>query len=52
MQIINQLESVRRGVYAGAVGYININGDLDLAIAIRTMVIKDQIAYVQAKGDS
>ena len=48
IQIINQLESVRRGVYAGAVGYININGDLDLAIAIRTMVIKDQIAYVQA----
>lgn len=48
MQIINELEQVRRGVYAGAVGYININGDLDLAIAIRTMIIKDQIAYVQA----
>lgn len=48
MQIINQLEQVKRGVYAGAVGYININGDLDLALAIRTMVIKDQVAYVQA----
>lgn len=48
MQIINELEQVRRGVYAGAVGYININGDLDLAIAIRTMIIKDQTAYVQA----
>ena len=48
MTIINELEQVRRGVYAGAVGYININGDLDLAIAIRTMVIKNKIAYVQA----
>ena len=48
MQIINELEQVRRGVYAGAVGYININGDLDLAIAIRTMVINNQTAYVQA----
>lgn len=48
MQIINELEQVRRGVYAGAVGYININGNLDLAIAIRTMIIKDETAYVQA----
>ncbi|WP_440897841.1 anthranilate synthase component I [Amphibacillus sp. Q70] len=48
MQIINQLEDVKRGVYAGAVGYINMNGDLDLAIAIRTMVLKDKRAYVQA----
>lgn len=48
MQIINELEQVRRGVYAGAVGYININGDLDLAIAIRTMIIKNRTAYVQA----
>ena len=48
MTIINELEQIRRGVYAGAVGYININGDLDLAIAIRTMVIKNKIAYVQA----
>ncbi|SER90181.1 anthranilate synthase component 1 [Gracilibacillus ureilyticus] len=48
MQIINDQEDMKRGVYAGAVGYINMNGDLDLALAIRTMVIKDNTAYVQA----
>ncbi|MRH44080.1 anthranilate synthase component I [Aquibacillus halophilus] len=48
MQIINQLENKKRGVYAGAVGYINMNGDVDLALAIRTLVIKDKHAYVQA----
>lgn len=48
MQIINALEEKKRGVYSGAVGYINMNGDLDLALAIRTMVIKDQTAYMQA----
>ncbi|WP_226037172.1 anthranilate synthase component I [Aquibacillus saliphilus] len=48
MQIINKLENKKRGVYAGAVGYININGDVDLALAIRTLVIKDKHAYVQA----
>lgn len=48
MAIINQLETKKRGVYAGAVGYINMNGDLDLALAIRTMVIKNKTAYVQA----
>lgn len=48
MQIINDLEQVKRGVYAGAIGYINMNGDLDFALAIRTMVIKDNQAYVQA----
>ncbi|ENH97704.1 anthranilate synthase component I [Gracilibacillus halophilus YIM-C55.5] len=48
MQIINDLEAKKRGVYSGAVGYINMNGDLDLALAIRTMVIKGQLAYVQA----
>ncbi|WP_208591735.1 anthranilate synthase component I [Gracilibacillus suaedae] len=48
MQIINDLEDKKRGVYAGAVGYINMNGDLDLALAIRTMVIKGNQAYVQA----
>ncbi|MCT2538185.1 anthranilate synthase component I [Aquibacillus koreensis] len=48
MQIINNLETKKRGVYAGAVGYINMNGDLDLALAIRTMVIKGNQAYVQA----
>ena len=48
MQIINELENKKRGVYSGAVGYINMNGDLDLALAIRTLVIKNQTAYMQA----
>ncbi|WP_338754601.1 anthranilate synthase component I [Bacillus sp. FJAT-52991] len=48
MQIINELESVKRGLYAGAVGYISSNGDLDFALAIRTMIVKDNKAYVQA----
>ena len=48
MQIINHLEPMKRGVYAGAVGYISITGDMDLALAIRTMVVKDQHAHVQA----
>lgn len=48
MQIINNLEDKKRGAYAGAIGYINMNGDLDLALAIRTMVIKGNTAYMQA----
>ncbi|CAM5262530.1 Anthranilate synthase component 1 OS=Lysinibacillus sphaericus OX=1421 GN=trpE PE=3 SV=1 [Lysinibacillus sphaericus] len=48
MQLINELEPVKRGVYAGAVGYISASGDMDLALAIRTMVIKDGFAHVQA----
>jgi anthranilate synthase component I len=48
MKIINALESSKRGVYSGTVGYISVNGDLDLALAIRTMIIKDDYAYVQA----
>ena len=48
MEIINELEPVRRNVYAGAVGYINWNDDVDLAIAIRTAVIKDGMLHVQA----
>lgn len=48
MQIINELEQQKRGVYAGAIGYISTNGNLDLAIAIRTMIVKDGKAYVQA----
>lgn len=48
MQLINELEPVKRGVYAGAVGYISTTGDMDLALAIRTMLIKDQRAHVQA----
>lgn len=48
MQIINRLESKKRGVYAGALGYISTTGNMDLALAIRTMVVKDEKAYVQA----
>ncbi|MEI4769219.1 anthranilate synthase component I [Psychrobacillus sp. FJAT-51614] len=48
MQIINQLETSKRGVYAGAVGYVSVTGNMDLALAIRTMVIKDKKAHVQA----
>jgi anthranilate synthase component I len=48
MKIINVLEQCKRGVYSGTVGYISLNGDIDLALAIRTMVIKDGYAYVQA----
>ncbi|MEW5892905.1 MAG: anthranilate synthase component I [Pseudomonadota bacterium] len=48
MEIIDELEPTKRGIYAGAVGYLGFNGDMDLAIAIRTAVIKDQVLYVQA----
>lgn len=48
MEIIGELEPVRRNVYAGAVGYINWNDDTDLAIAIRTAVIRDGLLHVQA----
>jgi anthranilate synthase component 1 len=48
MEIINELEPVRRNVYSGAVGYINWYDDTDLAIAIRTAVIKDGMLHVQA----
>ena len=48
MEIINELEPSKRGIYAGAVGYLGFNGDMDVAIAIRTGVIKDNMLYVQA----
>jgi anthranilate synthase component 1 len=48
MEIIDELEPVKRGIYAGAVGYIGFHGDMDLAIAIRTGVIKDELLHVQA----
>ena len=50
MEIIAELEPDKRGPYAGAVGYFDFSGNLDTAIAIRTIVIKDGIAYVQAGG--
>ncbi|MBM4226395.1 MAG: anthranilate synthase component I [Gammaproteobacteria bacterium] len=48
MEIIDQLEPVKRGIYGGAVGYISWNGNMDTAIAIRTAVIKDGRLYIQA----
>lgn len=48
MEIIDELEPVKRGVYAGACGYIGYHGDMDLAIAIRTGVVKDGELHVQA----
>jgi anthranilate synthase component 1 len=48
MQIINQLEKSKRGVYAGAVGYFGFDGNSDSCIALRTVVLKDGVAYVQA----
>ncbi len=48
MEIIDELEPSKRGIYAGAVGYLGFNGDMDLAIALRTAVVKDGTLYVQA----
>jgi len=48
MEIIQELEPVKRGIYSGAVGYLSWNGNMDTAIAIRTAVIKDNTLYVQA----
>lgn len=48
MEIIDELENVRRGIYAGCIGYFNFDGEFDTAIAIRTMVIKDDVCHLQA----
>jgi anthranilate synthase component 1 len=50
MEIIDELEPVKRGVYAGAVGYLGFHGNMDVAIALRTAVIKDGVLHVQAGG--
>ena len=50
MQIIDELEQVKRGGYGGAIGYASYTGDLDTCIHIRTVVVKDGIAHVQAGG--
>jgi anthranilate synthase component 1 len=48
MEVIAELEGEQRGIYAGGVGHIGFNGDLDICIALRTMVMKDGVAYAQA----
>ena len=48
MEIIDELEPVKRGIYGGAVGYLSFAGDMDVAIAIRTGIVKDGMLYVQA----
>ncbi len=50
MEIIDELEPVKRGIYGGAVGYLAWNGNMDTAIAIRTAIVKDDILYIQAGG--
>jgi anthranilate synthase component 1 len=50
MEIIDELEPVKRGVYAGAVGYLGFHGNMDVAIALRTAVVKDGVLHVQAGG--
>jgi anthranilate synthase component 1 len=48
MELIDQLEPTKRGLYGGACGYLSYAGDMDVAIAIRTGIVKDQTLYVQA----
>eukprot|EP01126_Amoeba_proteus_P042434 TRINITY_DN4611_c0_g3_i12.p2 TRINITY_DN4611_c0_g3~~TRINITY_DN4611_c0_g3_i12.p2 ORF type:complete len:336 (-),score=77.53 TRINITY_DN4611_c0_g3_i12:464-1471(-) len=50
MELVASLEKEKRGVYAGAIGYFSFTGDLDTCIAIRTIVVKDGVAYLQAGG--
>jgi len=50
MELIGKLEKERRGVYGGSVGYFSFTGDIDTCIAIRTLVVKDGVAYLQAGG--
>jgi anthranilate synthase component 1 len=50
MELIEELEPTRRGVYGGVVGYLDFAGDADTAIAIRTAMIRNGVAYVQAGG--
>lgn len=50
MQIIDELEPEKRGVYGGAVGYFAANGEMDMCIALRTGVVKDKALYIQAGG--
>ncbi|MCB1617836.1 MAG: chorismate-binding protein, partial [Pseudomonadales bacterium] len=48
MEIIDELEPIKRGLYGGACGYLSFSGEMDLAIAIRTGIVKQGMLYVQA----
>ncbi|MBB6630738.1 chorismate-binding protein [Clostridium algidicarnis] len=48
LEIIEEFENEKRGIYAGAIGYLGFNGSMDTCIAIRTIVFKDNMAYIQA----
>ena len=50
MEMIDELEPTRRGIYGGAIGYLDYQGNVDSCIAIRTLVVKDGKAYIQAGG--
>ena len=50
MEIIDEMEPAKRGIYGGAVGYLAWNGNMDTAIAIRTAIVKDGMLYIQAGG--
>lgn len=50
MEIIEELENKKRGIYGGAVGYFSYDGDMDMCIAIRTLILKEGVAYLQAGG--
>jgi anthranilate synthase component 1 len=50
MQIIDELEPTKRGPYGGAIGYFSFSGNTDTCITLRTIVVKDKVAYVQAGG--
>jgi para-aminobenzoate synthetase component I len=48
MEIIEELEPVRRGIYTGSIGWISFTGDMELNIVIRTLIAKDGVGYIQA----
>jgi anthranilate synthase component 1 len=50
MEIIDELEPERRGIYGGCIGYIGANGEMDTCIALRTAIVKDGVLFVQAGG--
>jgi para-aminobenzoate synthetase component 1 len=50
MEIIDEIEKTRRNIYTGAIGFLDFNGDMDLNIAIRTIIVKGKKAYFQVGG--